>query len=226
MTKLILTLLTISSVFLSFKPNVRTQKTIVNYTKGLDVSRYQGKISWSKIDTNNIKFVFIKSTEGSTHKDNQFNINLKGAQQQKILVSAYHRFSLSSSGKNQFENYRKVVPKSITLPPSIDLENLNRCPENKKKLIIQEIKVFSDLLYKTYGKKPIFYLNEKIYYDYIKNNFNNVVWVFNNKTTEPALFQNSEKIFWQFTIQGKISGITGFVDLNYFKGTKEDLKSL
>lgn len=47
-----------------FIPNASNVKKYS--VKGVDVSAYQGEISWPKIQEQNIRFAFIKATEGST----------------------------------------------------------------------------------------------------------------------------------------------------------------
>jgi len=199
-----------------------------NYISGIDISKYQGNIDWNSVDTNKVKFVFIKSSEGSSHKDHMFSKNLKGSLSRKIMTSAYHRFSISSSGSQQFKNYSEIVPVvDEMLPPSIDLLNLNLCPEERKIQVINELKVFTNLLKKRYGKSPIFYLHGKIHYDFIKNNFdNNTFWWLKHGNSEPSLFQMKENQFWQYSTSGRIKGIHGNVDMNYFNGSAKDLKNL
>lgn len=47
--------------------------------RGIDVSHHQGKIDWQRVQAEDIHFVFIKATEGSSHKDAEFNRNWDGA---------------------------------------------------------------------------------------------------------------------------------------------------
>lgn len=225
---LILSSVLVVSMFFGKNVCETKKQTNVTYLSGIDISKYQGNIDWNLVDTTKVKFVFIKSSEGSSHKDRMFRKNLNGALSRKIRTSAYHRFSISSSGSQQFKNYSEIVPvvKGM-LPPSIDLLNLSVCPEERKVHVIRELKVFTDLLKKRYGKSPIFYLNGKIQYDFIKDNFNdNTFWLLKHGNSEPYIFQNQENQFWQHSTTGRIKGINGNVDMNYFKGTVQDLQNL
>ena len=48
--------------------------------QGIDVSHYQGEIDWERVaNETNIKFVYIKATEGSSHKDTLDHRNTKQA---------------------------------------------------------------------------------------------------------------------------------------------------
>src|SRR5690606_2288858 len=63
---------------------------------GLDVSEYQGEISWSYVDTLELKypidFVFIRATIGKDRKDYQFKRNWIGAKKNKMIRGAYHYY--------------------------------------------------------------------------------------------------------------------------------------
>ena len=94
----------------------------VNRTKypvfGVDVSNYQGIVNWNVLDEQNVKFAFVKATEGSGYIDKSAARNLRDASETDILVSAYHFFSFESSGLDQALHYIQTVP--ITegmLPP-------------------------------------------------------------------------------------------------------------
>ncbi len=56
--------------------------------KGIDVSKWQGKIDWAKVKASGIKFAILKA--GSIYgKDNYFDINYKNAKSNGINVGAY-----------------------------------------------------------------------------------------------------------------------------------------
>ena len=45
--------------------------------RGLDVSHYQGSINWSKVDSNDIDFAYLKASEGINYKDPRFAENVE-----------------------------------------------------------------------------------------------------------------------------------------------------
>jgi lysozyme len=59
---------------------------------GLDVSEYQGKISWVDVDTLENKypvhFVFIRATVGNDRLDKQFDENWRGAKATTLFRGA------------------------------------------------------------------------------------------------------------------------------------------
>jgi lysozyme len=227
MVKIVITLFCLVSLYLYSKTNLHFTKNEYdskNYIQGIDISHYQGKINWSKINKSKIKFVIIKSTEGKNNKDKQFKRNWSESRKRNFIVGAYHRFTLKSSGKSQAKNFISMVPKSSnSMPPLIDIENINISKVKDKTIFIKELKILENELYKHYGKKPIFYLNEYNYYDYIINNFNNNIWIYDHSNTSPVTL-NYKKGIWQYTTKGRCSGINGYIDMNYFNGNLSEFK--
>lgn len=191
--------------------------------KGIDISHHQGIINWDKINTSEIKFVIIKSTEGCDYVDPKFKSNLNESRKRNLIVGAYHRFTLLSSGVAQFKNYINTVPKlDNSIPPLIDVQNI--LSTNNKTNAIKELKILENELYKYYGKKPIIYLDEDSYKKFIADNFkNNKVWICDYDNTSPLMFKTKKGI-WQYSPSGKYNGIQGVVDMNYFNGDLSEFK--
>ena len=95
-----------------------------NSTIGVDVSSYQANIDMNKLKEQNIKFIYIKATEGSKTQDKKFNENWKNAKNADLLSGAYHFFSYDSEGKTQAENYIETVGTDLKgrLLPAVDVE--------------------------------------------------------------------------------------------------------
>lgn len=81
-------------------------------TIGVDISSYQGNVDMEKLKEQNIKFVYIKATEGSSHQDEMFAANWDNAKKAGIHNGAYHFFSYDSPGSDQAENFIKTVGES------------------------------------------------------------------------------------------------------------------
>ena len=60
------------------------------YLQGVDVSHWDGTISWNMVKRNNISFAFIKATEGEQFVDPKFHYNWSETQANGILRGAYH----------------------------------------------------------------------------------------------------------------------------------------
>ena len=60
-----------------------------NSTIGVDVSSYQANIDMNKLKEQNIKFIYIKATEGSKKQDDKFTENWENAKNAELLSGAY-----------------------------------------------------------------------------------------------------------------------------------------
>ena len=191
--------------------------------QGADVSHYQEKIRWAKLDENsNIEFVFIKATEGISMVDHRFNANWKDANKTNLICGAYHFFLPNISVKQQFQNYkRKVVLKKGNLVPLLDVERdqgLNQNELNKR------IKQWLNLAEAHYGVKPLIYTTQRFYNTYLKNRFDEYEFVIARYNTKRPYMLDARKVkFWQYTDRGRLPGISGNVDRQNFSGGKKDL---
>lgn len=195
---------------------------------GIDVSHHQQEINWSKLDKNEVQFVFIKATEGGDFKDTRFQENWAQAKQQNIPRGAYHFFTFCKDGKEQAYNFIESVPKDSTnLPPIIDLEFAGNCsPQNYRESIVNEIALYIQTIENYYGKKVLIYTTEEFYQKYLTKHFeNNPIWI-RDIQTSPKLADNRKWLFWQYADKGRIEGIETLVDLNVFHGTKEEFSKL
>jgi lysozyme len=208
--------------YFSAQQNTISDYSSNKYIKGIDISHHQNVINWSEINTSEIKFVIIKSTEGSDWVDPRFKFNWKESHKRNLFIGAFHRFSLLSNGINQAKNFISTVPKlENSIPPAIDIQNLINANLDEDSDAFKELVVLENELFEYYGKKPIFYSSEYHYNKYIKDNFiNNKVWIYDHGNNAPSLFKNISGI-WQFSINGKVLGIKGNVDVDYFNGTLE-----
>ena len=91
---------------------------------GIDVSSYQKDIDWSATAKDkNIKFVYVKATEGATYRSRHYEGNIANARQHGIRVGSYHFFRTTVSVESQFRNFTSTVKKEDQdLIPLIDVE--------------------------------------------------------------------------------------------------------
>src|SRR5574344_263526 len=189
--------------------------------RGIDVSAHQDKIDWKKVYGDNIKFCFIKATEGEDFVDKRYKENYIGAKQNGILVGAYHFFRFSSSGKAQARNFiNNVAIEKLDMPPVLDVEKeVNYFSFSKDKKIKQEMKDYLSEIEKQYNVKPIIYTNIEGYKRYVKGSFDSYqVWIC-RICDEP---KKNAWTFWQYSHEGIVKGIDTKVDLNTFNGSYID----
>lgn len=191
---------------------------------GIDISHHQKNVNWDKVKNEGVQFAFLKATEGGSFKDKQFLINVENAKKANIDIGAYHYFTFCKSAEEQFANFSESID-SITMnfPPVIDLEFIGNCklsvPEDT---IRARIDALSTMLENKYGRKPVYYSTyDFINHFYSNEKIENPIWI-KDISGKPRLMNGNEIVFWQFTNEGVIDGITGNVDINVFWGNSED----
>lgn len=194
---------------------------------GIDVSHHQGNIDWTKVkswNSNELKFVYIKATEGSSWVDPNYKANIKGANKTKLLVGSYHYFRTTSSPEAQFKNFISVVDTSKQdLVPLIDLEERNNWDANTYH---KNLKKFLSLVEKHFGKKPILYTvnsfyNKNLSYKYMDYE----ILVGRYGANPPLMIDLNSWAIWQFSETGRVKGIPKNVDINVVNSSF-DIKSL
>ncbi len=146
-----------------------------NSTIGVDISSYQANVDMEKLKEQNIRFVYIKATEGSTLQDDKFAVNWANAEKAGLPSGAYHFFSFDSPGSTQAENFIKTVGDDLKgrLLPTVDVEYYGDKKENPpaKDDVVRELTVFLQALEAHYGTKPMIYTGSEIYEKYLQDFF-------------------------------------------------------
>src|SRR5688572_25770827 len=97
--------------------------------QGVDVSHHQGTIDWLRLRQADLRFAYIKATEGTAFDDPRFVANWHGARAADLVPGAYHFYSLCKSGAEQAAHFLDAlasVPRPA-LPPAVDLEFGGNC---------------------------------------------------------------------------------------------------
>ncbi len=223
-------LLILSWISLGTSTKYNLDRSNTQLIRGVDVSTYQGDINWEAFDAQDIRFAFIKATEGSCFADETFEKNAESAEKHGIYVGAYMFYDYSESADKQVEQFIKTVPKKAKrLPPVIDVENLPLDDLSSFDNTIKEINTIVVRLKETYGKTPIIYANHNTYDTYIATRFSDCpIWISDYSSTEPVLSDGRNWTFWQYSNRGLLfetKGSERFVDMNLFNGDINALKA-
>lgn len=187
------------------------------HADGIDVSHHNGWIEWDKVATNkNIRFVYVKATQGVGYVDPMFRRNVMEAQRVGLEVGGYHFFTKRRTGKEQFEFFRKTVRHKYigTLVPMVDVEDSGVDGMGAANLR-RELMVFCRLVEKEYGRKPVIYTSSGIYSKWLNGEFDDCGMWIARYGIKPHLKGNIGYQIWQFTEHGRVDGIRGFTDLNF-----------
>lgn len=198
-----------------------------NSTIGVDVSSYQADIDMEKLKEQNIAFIYIKATEGSSSQDDRFAENWKNAEEAGLLSGAYHFFSYDSEGKTQAENFIKTVGKDIKgrLIPVVDVEYYGDKEKNPpvKEDVRRELKSYLSVIENEYGVKPMIYTRADIYQYYLKGEFDEYKKWISSLYTPLSLNYKDNWYIWQYYNRGVLEGYSGgekYIDLNVLNKDK------
>ena len=229
-------LVVLLAIFLTVFTLAKKKKIFINpwfvneakSTIGVDVSAYQDTIDMQKLKEQDIQFIYIKATEGSSYQDKKFATNWENAKKANLVAGAYHFFSYDSAGKTQAENFIKTVGMDLKgrLIPAVDVEYYGDKEQNppKKEDVVRELKLYLEMLEETYGVKPMIYTRPDIYEKYIKGEFDAYKkWM--SSLYQPLSWKYQDDWYiWQYFNRGELEGYTGgekYIDFNVLnKGKK------
>ena len=185
---------------------------------GIDVSKFQGTIDWERVaEDENIQFVYIKASEGSSSVDSRYKENFRKAKKAGFKVGSYHYFLGWKPAKEQFDNFNRYIDRSKQdLIPMVDVE-LTGNKNVSRELLQSRLAEFMQLVKDEYGKYPLLYSQYRFYNDNLAPEFNKYfIFIARYSNKEPVLKGEGKYNIWQFSEKGRIAGIKGHVDLDRF----------
>jgi lysozyme len=187
------------------------------YVQGVDVSRHQGDIDWVTLAKTDIRFAYIKASEGGDHVDPLFAQHWKGAGEAGLKRGAYHFFTLCRSGLLQARHFIGMLPRDAELSPAVDLEHMGPCREGPTTTdVAREVDVFLDTVESTTGRRPILYTTRQFHDAHLKTVSGERFWV--HSLYRWPQFRRRDWVIWQHHNKGTRAGVQGPVDLNSFRG--------
>lgn len=194
---------------------------------GIDVSKYQPDIDWSRARRSGVAFAFIKATEGGDLLDPKFRDHWAGAGRGGVRRGAYHYFYFCRPAAEQARWFIRNVPKDPNaLPHVLDMEwnpyspTCTLRPDGAK--VRSEARIFLDILERHYGKRPILYTTVDFYRDTDIGRLKGTQFWLRSVADHPHRVYGGEKwTFWQYTGTGVVPGVPGPVDINVFAGSPE-----
>jgi lysozyme len=212
-----------------FYPDFGIQMPVKFTVHGIDVSHHNSVINWQQVRAMqvkdiNLRFCFIKATEGVDDEDELFERNWQKAREVGMVRGAYHFFLPQKSGRAQAQNFMNSVDlESGDLPPVLDIEETYgvKTPDTKKR-----VKEWLYTIEAYYHLKPIIYTNVDYYKNFLGPEFDGYpLWVAHYlQNDKPRIERNW--IFWQHNESGKVNGMPPGVDFNVFNGDSISFKLL
>ena len=188
-------------------------------TKGIDISKHNGKIDFKKVKAAGIDFAMIRAGFGQSTVDDRFHGNIKGAQAHGIKCGVYwfsYAYTPQMARKEAAKCLDTIKGYRLQYPVAFDFEYASvEYAKSEGVHITKEIaSQIADEFLSTVaaGYDVALYAN----IDYLKNYFTDAVkskyplWLAAYRDTEPSHGQ----VIWQHTECGRVDGIRGAVDLN------------
>ncbi len=194
---------------------------------GIDVSRWQGDIDWSKVAADGITFAMIKCGGGDDglYEDRKFKQNIQGALANGIQVGIYF-YSGATDAKTAYDEasfcINLIKDYQITYPVAFDWEL-----DGDYNSVTEACETFCNVV-KSYGYQPMVYSNRNRWY----NNFNGeklsnkfkvwmaAYWSEYYYTSTRWTYGDDLASFkwyydmWQYGVTDTVDGIDGYVDMN------------
>ena len=193
--------------------------------QGIDVSKYQGDVDWSRVADSGVKFAWIKATEGADHIDPKFGQNWVESRAAGVPRGAYHFVYWCRPWQEEIAWYERNVPvEADALPPVLDVEATPGSRTCKRVLyredVLPEIANMLAELERHYGKRPVIYTSVDFYRTILRpHEFSDYpIWVRSTKYSPPVEYGDRKWQFWQYQSDGSVPGIRGKVDRNAFFG--------
>ncbi|WP_051630789.1 glycoside hydrolase family 25 protein [Afifella pfennigii] len=198
--------------------------------QGIDVSKYQGDIDWAKVRDDDIRFAYMKVSEGGDHVDERFYENWEKAARAGVPRGAYHFMYWCRTASEQALWYQMAVPRDKSqLPPVLDLEwnhQSRTCPHKiSKEEALQKIDVMLAAMEAHSGKRPIIYTDITFHKDILEGRYRNYDFWLRSVAAEPhERYKHRAFLIWQYSATGRVRGISGPVDRNAFNGSEKEFE--
>lgn len=189
--------------------------------KGIDVSSNQGKPDWSKVAKSGIKFAILRVHQRSG-VDGSFEYNYKGCKSNGILIGGY-KYSYALTPAQAIDEAEDVIAalngRGLDFPVFYDLEWSNQRKLGKQ--AIENIAVAFLVRMKKAGYKVGIYCNLGWYNNVLTDALRKYeCWIAHYPDPDNGTIQTRVKpkvgIGWQYSSKGKVSGISGNVDMDVF----------
>ena len=191
--------------------------------QGIDVSHFQGTVSWQQVQQAGILFAFAKATDGLTFTDPDFAANWAGMKEAGLLRGAYHFFEPADDAAQQAEFFLSVVQlESGDLPPVLDVETAASTSE----ALWQGVQTWLEQVEAATGVQPILYMSPGFADEYAAPSSLAAypLWIADYEVSQPTLPTGwTTWLIWQSSESGAMNGVTGAVDLDEVNGPITEL---
>ena len=187
---------------------------------GIDVSRYQGDINFNEVAESGVEMVYIRSSASGDYVDPYFRQNYERAKAAGLKIGFYHAMSARNETEAKQEARFFVQTISGTQPDcrlAMDYgaaANISYAARNSiARAFLEETRRLS-------GKEVVIYSSaytaRAVWEESLARDF--PIWVADYGADEPEEGRWDVWVGFQYSNTGRVPGIEGNVDLDYFTG--------
>lgn len=187
--------------------------------RGIDVSAWQGEINFNRVKDAGIEAVYIRAGEGVNITDRYFERNYENAKAAGLKYGFYHYVTARtvSEAEEQADFFAALIrSKPYDMKAAMDFENLSGLTADEAVAIA---KAYLERLEQRSGHTPAVYSDAYDARTVWRSNLTKYpLWVADYGVREPGSIGGwSSWSGFQYSDKGAVSGISGHVDLDYFR---------
>lgn len=189
---------------------------------GIDVSKWNGSIDWNAVRNSGVSYVIIRcgfrgSTAGGLIEDANFRSNIKGAQNAGLKVGLYF-FSQAINEAEAVEEASMCLNMAkgynVSYPIFLDMEpSGGRADSLSVDARTKVAKAFCQTIANS-GYKSGVYANKTWFNSYLNTPSITGYKIWLAQYAAAPSYTKTRFDLWQYTSKGKVSGISGNVDMN------------
>lgn len=186
---------------------------------GVDLSAYN-TVDWNKVSRAEIDFAILKIIRKDLNPDKKFESHWNGCEKASVPIQGVYNYSYATTTAKAVRDARKVLEVLNGRKAMVWLDVEDDCQKNLGETLIYVINAYADVI-RSAGLEFGVYTGLSFYNTYIKpfGGVNYPLWIArygknNGKMDVKYQPQVPGMIGWQYTSKGRVSGISGDVDMN------------
>ncbi len=187
---------------------------------GIDISRWEGRIDFERVRKNGIRIVYIKATQGTDYVDPDFERNYRDAHKEGLAIGFYHYVTARSinEAREEARFFASHIREKVQhVKPAMDFEVFGELTTAEIREISQHF--LTTLEEKTKHKPVIYSDSSNASSRFADDRFREYpLWIAEYGVTRPNMENPWHRWSgWQYTDRGRVRGISGYVDRDYFR---------
>lgn len=194
--------------------------------KGIDVSEFQGQIDWAKAKADGVEFAILRVGFGSDSKsqdDKYIERNISECERLNIPIGVYlfsYANTVAKASSEAEHTLRLVAGHKLPLGVWYDIEDSKTSGSVEKSYLTQIIEKYCSII-KEAGYKVGIYANLNWLENKIEKSVQEKYPIWVAQYYKECQYEG-EYVIWQYASDGKVDGISGNCDMNYYYGDLEE----